>query len=210
MLLGVYNFAGGSCLTLGSLGPKADTPDLPFYTASQQRALEAYVDAASALDPVNAGIGALVGLVGLLLMVGSMVLFTQSPHRALVGQFAFGASIVLDGLQIVWLAVWYVILWGPTLEYVASSLSSLPDQPPGMEQSLPLITGVSVILTVLVGALYYAVKIGLAGFGFLRCRRADRSLEEAPVTPASPREEPGLEWALDEPAPSMDGTDDAD
>jgi len=216
VLLGLWDLIGGGCGALGlAFGGRGEVPDSPLFTAAQLRAIEAFTDAAATLDPVNAAVGMLVGLVGILLLAGGFLQFTSSGQRGLVGRVAFGASIAVDGLQIVWGIAWYLLLWQPLRDYVEAISRTMPDQPPDMESVVGVATGLSVVLMVLLSAVYFGGKMALAGWGFWRCTRADRDLDGgveaaavsgaaeqvAPVEPEraqpAPRNEEGLSWAVD-------------
>lgn len=199
VLLGLYDFIGGGCLSLGALSPRGEVPDVPFYTSGQQRAIEAYVEAAEVLDPINAAVGALVGLVGVLLVVAGALLFTGSEQRGLVGQVAFGASMAVDALQILWLVLWYGLLWDATVTYVEATVRTLPDAP----VETGMVTAVSVGLVIALGTAYFAVKMALAGVGLWRCRLADGAadgVQQGPGGRSGPHAptDDGLEWALDD------------
>ena len=159
VLLGFYDLFGGGCGVLGFLGGgRGDVPDNPFLTSGQQRGFEGFVEAALVYDPVNAGIGMLVGMVGVLLIFAGGLQFSPSAQRGLVGRVAFGASMVVDGLQILWAVLWYILMWGPMVEYVRAITEGMPDQPPDAENLVGVVTAITVVFMAGVTSLYFAIK----------------------------------------------------
>ena len=190
ILLGTWTGIGGCMYATSALGGSGEVPDNPFLSGAQNRAVQELVVATASYDPINAALSALSALVGPLLIVAGMLLIYRTHQSGLVGTVAFGASIVADALQAVWSVIWFILVWGPMSDYVAAIAEGMPNQPSGFADQLDQVTGVAIALTALIGVLYFAVKIALAGLGLWRSMRLDAPSEDAP-----PSLDPDLGWA---------------
>ncbi len=194
ILLGLWNMMG--CLTaLGSLSDSSEVPDNPFLSSAQNRAVQELAASVEAYEPVTGALSALTALSGPLLLVAGILLAVGLAHAPLVGRVAFGASIVVDGLQAIWSLIWYGLTWRPMTRYVEAISASLPDPPP--PDMTGAVTGTAIAIVAAMGLAFFAVKIALALAGLAVTGRLDRHEAEPAFAPPRDPGEEGVGWAVD-------------
>lgn len=190
ILLGLWDSLG--CLNaLGALVGNGDTPDSPMLSAAQNRAMREMMVSASAYDPVNGALAALITLVGPMLIATGILILLASRHTPLLGRVACAVSIVVDGIQAVWGVIWYLLVWDPMVNYVRASANSIPDRPSDVDMGT--LTTVSIVTVIVMGLAYYGVKMALAAWGFFVAGRTGE--EDTPEQRPPVVHDPDLGWA---------------
>lgn len=188
ILLGLWDSLG--CFhALGALTGGGEAPDSPFLSGAQNRAMSEMMAQASAFDPVNGGLAALITLAGPLLIAAGILILLASRHAPLVGRVACAVSVLVDGIQALWGIVWYLLMWDPMVDYVRASAASMPEQP---DVDMSTLTFVTIVIIVLMGLAYYGVKMALAAWGFVVAGRTGTD-DATPQQPAA--HDPDLGWA---------------
>jgi len=176
----------GSCLGVFSALSGAPPDDLPpFLSPDQGRAALDFALAASALGPIDGAIALAATLTGLALLAAAVLGLARHTRAALGLRVAFLVSAAVDALQALWMVAWFALLWSDFTAYTRALMESMPT---GQAGDIDAIVSFAIVVTIVLGLGYFAIKIGVAAVGAWLAGNAG-----PPAAEATPIE--GAGWA---------------
>jgi hypothetical protein len=178
--LGLWTGCGGCFGALGALGAGggSDGAPPPLLSPAQAAAAERLAEAAAAYAPVDGGLSLVAGIAGFGLIAAGVLSLARGPASAGPQRAAFVVSAVVDGAQLLWMLAWFALLWQPFTDYTLDVAATVGDGSVDTES----VVGAALGLVVLLGALYYAAKVGAAALGAALSGTRQESAEAEALT----------------------------
>ncbi|TVQ91680.1 MAG: hypothetical protein EA397_08715 [Deltaproteobacteria bacterium] len=182
LFMGLWTGCGGCMNALSSLSSDPTDQSFALFGAELEDAMRQFELALQSQAPVAGAISLLASLVGFALLFAGIGVLMGGAHHAAIGRAAFLLSALVDGIQLLWALISFMLIWTSFIDYM-SAVARFVDSGSGEAQGTALISGVAlVVLTV--G--YYGIKIALGLGGAWASRQ--RGAEPEPPTE-------GLDWA---------------
>lgn len=158
ILLGAWTGCGGCSGALGALGTDGEAPPPSLFSGDQAAAMADLAQAAAAWAPIDGALGFGAAIAGVALLIAGVTSIARLDRSGVALRVAFVVSAALDGAQLLWMFAWFLLLWGPFTTYTVSiaRTAGSGDVDPAA------IVDVAMGFVILLGVLYYVVKIGVA------------------------------------------------